>query len=196
MKTQYYASSGNNSTDTGFTLMEVLAVVLVVGILSAIAAPSWINFINFIKLEAAQDRVYAAMQKAKANATRDKVTWQASFRETTIKGESIVQWAVHPASIDPTNAIWNNFEREIRLDPETTFPETNGIHRALFNYYGCPVYNAINECGKTSLRALGRLTLSLKAKSNLKRCVFVSTLIGAIRKAQENPKPQDGKYCY
>jgi hypothetical protein len=43
---------------------------------------------------------------------------------------------------------------------------------------------------------LGRITLSSKSGGKAKRCVFISTILGAMRTAQENPRPDDGKYCY
>jgi hypothetical protein len=44
---------------------------------------------------------------------------------------------------------------------------------------------------------LGQITLTSKNGGKAKRCLTVSTLIGAMRTGQEHSKPNDSnKYCY
>ncbi|MGB3650812.1 MAG: type II secretion system protein, partial [Rivularia sp. (in: cyanobacteria)] len=43
----------NNSSSSGFTLLEMLVVIAVVGLLTAIAAPSWVAFVNTRRLNSA-----------------------------------------------------------------------------------------------------------------------------------------------
>jgi Tfp pilus assembly protein FimT len=191
-----YIHNAKSRSTQGFTLLELTILVVVIGILGAIAAPAWNNFINRQRLNTAQNQVYRAMQEAKSNATRDKTTWEASFQQVPIEGKDIVQWSVHPGRDIPTIESWHNLDATIRIDDETTLPESNGIRRVRFNYYGCPVYQLNNECGQTSILSKGRLTLSSKDGGTAKRCVIVSTLLGTLRTAKENPTKRDGKYCY
>ncbi len=165
----------------GYTLLETIIIVTIVGTLSAIIAPSWLSFIDRQRLNTAQDQVYRAMQEAKSNATKDKITWQASFREEN----GLAQWAVHPKTVVPAAAIWYNFNPNIRMDQETTMQLSNGVHQVEFDYKG------------NTKPPFGRLTLSSKHGSKTKRCVYISTLIGAMRKGEEHAKPDDSdKYCY
>lgn len=146
---------------------------MIVGILSAIAAPSWLNFLNQQRLSVAQNELYRAMAQAKNNATRDKLTWQVSFREQN----QTVQWAIHPSTTLPNDANWQNLNSKIRLDGEnTTFRQDSSsseyeVKATQFNYLG-----AID-----GQQALGRITITTKSRNQMKRCVFVSTLIGGMR---------------
>jgi prepilin-type N-terminal cleavage/methylation domain-containing protein len=190
-------SRGSFPSTAGFTLLETLVVASIIGISAAIAAPSWSGFVNRQSLNTAQSQVYQAMQETKSNAMHQKVTWQFSVRQVQVSGKPVVQWSVHQASITPAPESWHNLGANIRLDDESTFPQSNGIRRVRFNHYGCPVYQLNDECGQTSISSQGRITLSNQQSSKTKRCVIVSTLLGALRTGKEHPKKQDSKYyCY
>jgi prepilin-type N-terminal cleavage/methylation domain-containing protein len=171
----------NNRSSRGFTLIEMIAVVLMMGILSAIVAPSWLAFIKTRHLNVAQNQVYQAMRTAQSQAKKEKLTYHASFREQN----NIVQWAVHPATIDSSNAQWNNLDVSVQLDAETTLKLSDGVRQVPFDYIG------------SVKPPFGRITLSSKSGGKAKRCVFVSTILGAMRTAKENSKPDSGnRYCY
>jgi type II secretory pathway pseudopilin PulG len=195
------------STSTaGFTTIELLIIILVLGIVSAIAAPSWLMFINNQRLKVSIDRAYWAMELAQSNAKRDKTSWQASFKKV---GET-VQVAVHKSEIPPAQVPvgeWKSLESQIQINTnDTTFliiDETNQerkkgtIWRAMFNYQGCPVSRSNHECGLTSINAQGTLTLSHPNLKNSDRCVIISTLLGHQRLSQKQRKPNKyGRYCY
>lgn len=61
----------NNS---GFTLIEMLVVIIMVGILSAIAVPSWLSFTERQKLLTSADLVLQAVNAAQSTAKRTKNT--------------------------------------------------------------------------------------------------------------------------
>ena len=160
----------NNNSSSGFTLLEVLVVIAAVGILAASAAPSWVAFINTRKLNTASDKVYLGLLRAKRQAQRTKTTWQFSLREK----EDIVQWAVHPETVNPNNANWNSLDSNVVLDEETTLllRKSTQVRHIQFDYRG-------------SIRKppLGIITLSSKYGGKAKRCVYISMILGAIRTA-------------
>jgi len=202
-------------SNQGYTLLEVLIVVAIIGILGAISAPSWIAFTNRQSVNNSTDQIYQAMQGARSNARRDKITWQVSFRQINLPGKEVSQLSIHPADqqefipnyVITNDALWSNLEPNIIIDQsrndkgkyETSITRKtpNGPWRIQFNYQGCPVRKPRNQCGQTSIQALGRITLRSKNGGKYRRCVIVSTLLGAIRKGENHSKADSsGKYCY
>ena len=170
-----------NCNEKGFTLLELLVIVVSIGGLSAIALSSWSAFINRQRLNNANFQVYQAMRQAQNKAQKETIIWQASFREQN----EVLQWAVHPASLNPSLANWNELHETIQLDSETTLQKSNGVRRIKFDHKG-----------NVAHPPLGRVTLSLKGGSTVKRCVFVSTILGALRTAKQKSTAKNGKYCY
>lgn len=185
-------------SNSGFTILELLIIIVIIGIIFAIAYPSWLNFIERQRLNKAQNQLYLALQSAKSNALKEKMIWQVSFREQA----GVVQWAVHTAQEGisiPQNLYWNNLDSNIQVyknrnakgSCETTFYQkkrqcpTIGPWRVQFNHKG-------NTNGD-----LGQLTLISKNPNKYQRCVYVSTLIGGIKTGKENAKANSSKkYCY
>jgi hypothetical protein len=121
-------------------------------------------------LNIAQDQVYRAMREAQSPAKKEKLTYHASFREEN----NNVQWAVHPATIDPSNAKWNDLDDSVQLDANSTLQLSNGVRRVRFDDIGGVI------------PPLGKITLSSKSGGTAKRCVIVSTILGAMRTAKDN----------
>ncbi|WP_430794697.1 pilus assembly FimT family protein [Trichormus azollae] len=74
-KSSFYKSS------RGFTLLENLVILLVIGILAAILITSWSTSIKNRRLNPAQGEVYQPMRQVQSQAKKDKLTWQISFPE-------------------------------------------------------------------------------------------------------------------
>ena len=211
--TSYLKNILSNDSSSGFTLPEFLVAVLMIGILAGLALPSWFTFIEIRKLNAAQEKVYFAMRQAQSQASKNKLSSQVSLREQN----GIVQWTVHqaegsvfiPSDVVNNQNLWQSLEPSIHIDQavnpqgkyETTFAkqtvQSQRIWRIVFNYQGCPVYQVGDECTSTSLQALGQLTFYSDRGGKARRCVYISTILGAMRSGKERfTANENDKYCY
>jgi len=85
-------------SESGFTLIEVLVVAVMIGILGAIAAPGWVNFVNKQRANAAANTVLDAINEAKSKAKKDKVPQTAEFR---INANGVPEYAVYATGNTP-----------------------------------------------------------------------------------------------
>jgi Tfp pilus assembly protein FimT len=158
--------------------MELVMVVAIIGILSAIMMPSYLAWDQNQRLSAAQEKVFAILRQTQSRATQQRRPHQTSLRA---QGDQVA-WSIHPIGTTPSG--WEVLPYGVQLDSETTLRRSQGLYIAQFNHYG-----EVNG-------QLGRITLSLPENLRLKRCVFISTLLGALRSGQNQPRPQNRKYCY
>lgn len=89
----------SHSKESGFTLIEMFVIVIMVGILAAIAAPNWLGYLNRRRVTTTRDDVYQAILQAQVKAKQRSVSYQVSFQETA---DGVLQWAVHPKGVIPS----------------------------------------------------------------------------------------------
>ena len=141
----------------GFTLVELLVVVIMVGVIAVIAAPNWFSFVNQRRVNAANDAVLRAIQDAQSQAKTKKVSYSVSFRTPTGKAPEIAvyatQTAVNPTAgnpsgidnVDPSNSTFNGWKSmgdDLALKPRQV---------SLWTNLGNVASNQNNQAVKTAL---------------------------------------------
>ena len=152
----------------------------------AIAAPSFLKFFAGQKSDVARDALTQSIQEAQIKAQQNNATWQFSVRENG----NIVEVSVHPSSVLASASAWRSLDKSVQLDEETTFLNSGHVY-----------YVRFDEKGNVRRSRLGRVTISSKQFPEIKRCVIVSTLLGATRVAKEQSTPDPNysvrdRFCY
>lgn len=162
----------------GYTLTEVIVTTLVLGILTAIVAPGFFNILARQRVRVANDQALQSIRDTQNKAQRQKRDWQVSFRNVELdegSGKLVAQVAVHETDdLDevPDDVAWETFNDQVKIDDtETTFPEGDE------NEW----YFPFNSDGVAATGSLGRVTFTLNQGPTVKRCVIMSTLLGATR---------------
>ena len=189
----------NNTKDTGFSLIELIVVMLLVGILAAIAVPSWLTFVNRQQVDKVNDAVFAALQEAQREAKREKLNYSLSFQKNSTTQN--VEVAIYRT--DAGISTWKSLGADVGvssnkflLGANLTSQNTAGsvsytltsATKITFDYMGTlpnPSFGTVEPIGLKIVSAVPRSANSA-SPSSVKRCVIVKTLLGTMQKAKDS----------
>ncbi|MDX2214616.1 MAG: GspH/FimT family pseudopilin [Oculatellaceae cyanobacterium bins.114] len=146
----------------GFSLIELLVVIVMAGILASIAGVSWVGFLNRQRVTNAREQVQQAIRLAQGEALRTKRRQTVTFN----------------TAVDPPT---------VQVGPST---EQLGLGR--FRPGMISMQTPVNQItfddeGNLALGSAPPITLTFKAPANSgrSRCLIIETLLGATRNADQ-----------
>lgn len=202
------SQSNFHKNEAGFSLIEVVVVVLMVAILSAIAAPGWLGFVNRQRIYSLNDEVYRTIQNTQSEAKHKKLAHVVEFDgasdpprfrvypiTVTAKTEQDKLWqslSVSGSIKEKQVKLVSNMEIQTSSDPDVKTDQPDDFKNQysknwilVFNQYG----EVVNKNGKTPVNDVPfTVTVSLPDGTS-KRCVMVETLLGGMRTAENTNCP-------
>ena len=172
-------------SEAGFTLIEGMVVVIIIGVLMAILAPSWVAFNNRQRLNTANDQVLQAIRAAQAEAKRTHSNRQVRFDNNN----DSPRYAILPAPFGGAVTNWQSLGGG-DVKPGTLRLTTSGGNFIAFNADGIVATQA-QVAGNPTVGEDQpfRITIALKNSLNTKRCNKVRTLLGAVTQASNAQCP-------
>ncbi len=195
-----------STSQSGFTMIEILVVVILIGVLSAIAAPGWLTFVNRQRVGSANERVLGSIQKAQSEAKTKKLTYSVSVRTKIIAGKSTPQIVVHPRAtlaVDVPDAQWENLGEpgQILLGKNITSENSNSTTTTFSDSISAETLISFDYTGtlpnskpETKLVSPPGLIIAVgiplsSTSVGQKRCAMILTLLGTVSAAEGSSCP-------
>jgi type II secretory pathway pseudopilin PulG len=176
-----FNNSASRKGEAGFTLLELIVIVILLGTLAAIAAPGWLGFINRQRVRTVNDRVFQTLRTAQSEAKRTKSDRVITFLPTDPPTATI---NTVPALTTPLQTVTFDAGGEIKagqIKPLSVASCPNGVCTAtngklIFSYNGIVDPNDSNNPNLPFVVTVG--------VGGSKQCVIVETLLGGMRTAE------------
>lgn len=149
------------NTTAGYTLIEVLAVVVIVGILAAIAAPSWLAYANRQRVRAVESDLIQYLQRSQQKAIKERQ--EVAVGVSTVGGMPVV----------------TNGGAQERLGPADLQANVINVDTAVvpFDYKGMVTDNSV------TLPIVINITPA--NGGNIQHCVMVTSILGNLKSSRE-----------
>jgi prepilin-type N-terminal cleavage/methylation domain-containing protein len=186
-------SKHKNDNNAGFSLIELLVVILMVGVLAAIAAPSWQTFTTRQRIKSVNTQILQAIKTTQAEAKRNQSNYVLEFK---LDGDPL-KYSIYkdvkspdlpdkqPQSLSLDGAIKENM---LEIYSQADGKEQKTI---TFGYLGTVKDPALKQSTPPVNTDGFSVVVYPKGSPNSRNCIIVQTILGATRTAEGT----DAKGC-
>ena len=171
--TPNFPKTRSRKGDNGYTLLELIVVVILLGVLASIAAPGWLGFINRQRVRTVNDRVFQSLRLAQSEAKRTKSDRVVTFN-TPATDPPTATIKTDPAQNPPLQTLTFDVGGEIKPGTIRLVPNATSI---TFDYLG-----NVKDQLPLDTSNVRRFVVSVAAvNGGGKQCAIVETIIGGMR---------------
>lgn len=177
-----FNKTASRKGDGGFTFLEVVVIVLILGILSAIAAPSWVAFINRQRVRTVNDRVFQSLRLAQSEAKRTKRDVTITFSAPSVDPPTV--------TFDPPLATGGSTQTlngggeikkgQVKLSAASCAVGASCTAATALTFN----YNGVVDPDNLANPKLPLVVTVSPVKGGGKQCAIVETIIGGMRTAE------------
>jgi prepilin-type N-terminal cleavage/methylation domain-containing protein len=174
----------------GYTLLELLVVVMLVGILAAIAGPGWLTFVNRQRINALRGEVYQTLQTAQSDAKKNKLSRTVTFSTFSNSKNDVPQVSINGG---PLQQLGQGQIKKGQITEFKTYTTTTSGTKTTYTITTLPITfdyqgNVTTTSSQNGASASPPYIVTLSGAGG-KRCVSVQTLLGGMRTANEKDCP-------
>jgi len=178
-----FNKTASRKSDEGYTIIELLIIVLILGIFASIAAPSWLAFINRQRVRTVNDRVFQSLRLAQSEAKRTKSSVTVTFNPTdppTVTFNPPLATGGSTQTLDGGGEIKPG---TIALRHNAPAPANSIVFDYLGNVNELPLDTSANPNVRRFVATVSPVN------GGGKQCAIVETIIGGMRTAEGNDCP-------
>ena len=162
----------------GFTLIEILVAIIIIGIMAAITGPGMLGFFARSKVSSAQSELQGILQEAQRSSIRSSVNCSLTFPATDSKSadgtNGVLTISASPASCMPAGSV-SLEEVQVRHNATSVHASYNGttqLTAELFDFKG-----STDDFISSELV----FVISNEDNESFQKCIVVSDGLGLIR---------------
>ena len=164
-----------HKNNKGFTLIEIITVVIIIGVLASIAAPNLLGMLNQARVKEGMNQIEGAIKETQRLAMRRGKTCKIKFVEKTIDGKSRETINV----VESTDAGEAGADYSGCLLSERILPAGVLVDSALAKIGFSGKGNTIDDSAKTIDNGEGTIVITHDG-TNTQKCVQIEGLLGNV----------------